>query len=435
MKMYRKNFHLTTCSIIFAIIQFIIIIHRAKSKELSMNEFDDWDKSQKYLFVLFYSSESCKRCAQTLLDWKLFENRFGNVHLFSEVQIGHVDCNVHRDLCSREDIQELPMAKLYVELNKITRIEINYESNEYDRNSLDMFLLKQITRFGFQQQDSQRQQQQQQSDISSDESTDETGGFTVMQLKAKNGLYELTDDDSALFLSQGQHFVNFYAPWCSHCQHLKPKWEMIAKSLENNEQVKISQINCQENIYACKMQYKIKEYPTLLWISNGKIVARYKGSHEIDHIKSFINSQLTDFELDKLLKKYSDADSGIEELEIDYRKKTSNVILLNADNFKGTTDSGWTFVHFTVPWSRHCRQMKSEWDKFSINVPNSLKVAKVDCSIQEKLCTLEKIDSYPTLMLYHDGHKLPEYDDKLRTADSFLQYFNIQSNNLPKTEL
>ncbi|KAH9412359.1 Thioredoxin domain-containing protein 5 [Dermatophagoides pteronyssinus] len=434
----NKNIRFSICSIIINIIIIIqFIVHQVESKELTTNDFDEWDKNQKYLFVLFYSSESsCKQCVQVLSDWKSFENRLDNVQFFAEVNVGRVDCSVNRDLCSREDIQELPMAKLYVEINKITRIEMNYESKEYDRNSLDMFLMKQITRFGFQ--DSQKEQEPDESIDETDATTSgEERGFTIMPLKAKNGLYELTDDDSSLFLSHGQHFVNFYAPWCSHCQNLKPKWEMIAKSLENNEQVKISQINCQENIYTCKMQFKIKEYPTLLWISNGKIVARYKGSHELDHIKSFINSQLTDFELEKLLKKYSDVDSGIEELEIDYRKKSSNVLLLNSDNFKMITDSGWTFVHFTVPWSKHCRQMKSEWDKFSITAPpNSLKVAKVDCSIQEKLCTMEKIDSYPTLLLYNDGHRFPEYDNTLRTADSFLQYFNVQSNNnQPKKEL
>lgn len=171
---------------------------------------------------------------------------------------------------------------------------------------------------------------------------------------------------------------------------MKPKWELLAQSLENNERVKISQIDCSTNIYTCKVQFKIKEYPTLLWISNGKVVSRYKDNREVDSIKKFINSQLTDFELNKLLKKYSEYDSGIDDMDIDYRKKTSQVRHLNMDNFKTTVESGTTFVHFTVPWSKHCQQMKSEWDKLSVRMKN-VKIAKVDCSLNEKLCTQEKV--------------------------------------------
>ena len=54
----NKNIRFSICSIIINII-FIIqfIVHQVKSKELTTNDFDEWDKNQKYLFVLFYSSE------------------------------------------------------------------------------------------------------------------------------------------------------------------------------------------------------------------------------------------------------------------------------------------------------------------------------------------------------------------------------------------
>lgn len=54
----NKNIRFSICSIIINIIIIIqFIVHQVESKELTTNDFDEWDKNQKYLFVLFYSSE------------------------------------------------------------------------------------------------------------------------------------------------------------------------------------------------------------------------------------------------------------------------------------------------------------------------------------------------------------------------------------------
>lgn len=40
-------------------------------------------------------------------------------------------------------------------------------------------------------------------------------------------LYVLTDRSFRSHVSRGDHFILMYAPWCGHCQRLKPDWEKV----------------------------------------------------------------------------------------------------------------------------------------------------------------------------------------------------------------
>jgi len=75
---------------------------------------------------------------------------------------------------------------------------------------------------------------------------------------------DLTEDTFAKHVSSGNHFVKFFAPWCSHCQvskalyfltqhpklpilylqRLAPTWEELAKELVKEPAVTISKIDC-----------------------------------------------------------------------------------------------------------------------------------------------------------------------------------------------
>ena len=57
--------------------------------------------------------------------------------------------------------------------------------------------------------------------------------------------------------------VEFYAPWCGHCQQLKGKMKKVAKSLEGI--VQVASVNCDQakNKQLCAKQ-KIKGYPTIM---------------------------------------------------------------------------------------------------------------------------------------------------------------------------
>ncbi|KAH8700619.1 hypothetical protein BGW36DRAFT_316682 [Talaromyces proteolyticus] len=89
-----------------------------------------------------------------------------------------------------------------------------------------------------------------------------TKSSPVLQVDAKNY-------DSLIAKSNHTSIVEFYAPWCGHCQNLKPAYEKVAKNLEGL--AKVAAVNCdeEENKPLCG-QMGVQGFPTLKIVVPGK---------------------------------------------------------------------------------------------------------------------------------------------------------------------
>lgn len=65
---------------------------------------------------------------------------------------------------------------------------------------------------------------------------------------------------------EGKTFAFFYAPWCGHCQRTKPEWEKFEKM--NNTDIKLVQINCDENKELAE-KHGIQGFPTFHYLPQG----------------------------------------------------------------------------------------------------------------------------------------------------------------------
>jgi len=102
-----------------------------------------------------------------------------------------------------------------------------------------------------------------------------TKGSPVLQLTSK-------DFDSNINRSNHTSIVEFYAPWCGHCQSLKPAFEKAAKSLSGL--AKVAAVNCDEdaNKPLCGSM-GVQGFPTLKIVRPGKkagkpLVEDYQGA-------------------------------------------------------------------------------------------------------------------------------------------------------------
>ncbi len=63
--------------------------------------------------------------------------------------------------------------------------------------------------------------------------------------------------------------IDFWAPWCGPCKMIAPMLEKLAKEMAG--QLLIAKVNTDEN-QDLAFRYNIQGIPTLLFISNGKVV-------------------------------------------------------------------------------------------------------------------------------------------------------------------
>ncbi|OJD16622.1 protein disulfide-isomerase domain [Emergomyces pasteurianus Ep9510] len=142
-----------------------------------------------------------------------------------------------------------------------------------------------------------------------------TKSSPVLQLDASNY-------DRLIAQSSYASIVEFYAPWCGHCQNLKPAYEKAAKNLEGL--AKVAAINCDDdsNKQFCG-QMGVQGFPTLKVITPSKqpgkpLVEDYQGARTAKAIVDYVVERipnhikrLTDKDFDGWLKEANDTAKAI----------------------------------------------------------------------------------------------------------------------------
>jgi len=77
---------------------------------------------------------------------------------------------------------------------------------------------------------------------------------------------------------EGYAFINFGAPWCSHCQKLSPIWDRLAEKLTDIDDIRISRVDC-----------------TLILFRYGESKVEYNGGRDLDSLYNFLVNQLEYF--------------------------------------------------------------------------------------------------------------------------------------------
>ncbi|CAG4977504.1 unnamed protein product [Parnassius apollo] len=83
--------------------------------------------------------------------------------------------------------------------------------------------------------------------------------------------------------------VEFYAPWCGHCQKLAPVWDELGEKLKN-EDVDIIKIDATANDWP-KSLYDVSGFPTIFWKpkDTSKKPVRYNGGRALDDFIKYVS--------------------------------------------------------------------------------------------------------------------------------------------------
>ncbi|KAM0563056.1 hypothetical protein ACHAPJ_001900 [Fusarium lateritium] len=116
-----------------------------------------------------------------------------------------------------------------------------------------------------------------------------TKSSPVLQVNARN--YE-----QLIAKSNYTSIVEFYAPWCGHCQSLKPAYEKAAKNLEGLAQVVAIDCDAESNKAFCG-NMGVQGFPTLKIVRPGKnsgnpVVEDYQGQRSAGAIQEAVMSKI-----------------------------------------------------------------------------------------------------------------------------------------------
>ncbi|KAL1923057.1 uncharacterized protein VTP21DRAFT_9433 [Calcarisporiella thermophila] len=97
----------------------------------------------------------------------------------------------------------------------------------------------------------------------------------------------------------------------------------------------------------------------------------------------------------------------------------SDVLLLAKNNFSSVVNSEkLILVEFFAPWCGHCKNLEPEYEKAATELKSTgIKLAKVDCTVEQELCSEHDVEGFPTLKVFHEGKEpIDDYAGSRRSA-------------------
>ena len=120
------------------------------------------------------------------------------------------------------------------------------------------------------------------------------GPYEVEPLGKKNFTSILKNLDGAL--------VEFYAPWCGHCQKLEPHYEYAARHLKDSEKlegknVKLFKVDATVEEALAK-EMGVEGFPTMKWFEKGELKKTYQSGRDQYAISGYVERQMGEPSMD-----------------------------------------------------------------------------------------------------------------------------------------
>ncbi|XP_067138562.1 protein disulfide-isomerase A4-like [Centruroides vittatus] len=237
------------------------------------------------------------------------------------------------------------------------------------------------------------------------------------------GTVNIPEDDDVIVLNKDNFdlvvlqrdiiLVEFYAPWCGHCQALAPEYAKAAKMLkEETPPIPLAKLDATVETELAS-QYDVSGYPTLYIFRKG-VKYPYEGPRSalgiVEHMK--------------------------EQADPNWKPPPEMVIFLTKENFTETVNKAEIIlVEFYAPWCGHCKRLAPEYERAARQLANRsppIPLAKVDGIAEKELANQYEVSGWPTLLIFRRGQKYT-YDGP-RDESGIVKHM-IEQASSPSTEV
>ncbi|EGD73898.1 molecular chaperone DnaJ [Salpingoeca rosetta] len=298
-----------------------------------------FDQQFTLVFIDFFAPW-CGPCQQMLPAW-----REASVATAKEpgVVFGSVDCHAYADLCRRFTIHSYPSPIAYLHG---TGTPTPFHGNFMSAGALRDFVQA-------------------------------TLHPAVIELDAHTFQTDIKQSDEHLWV------VDFFAPWCGHCQRLAPEFARAAHNLRGV--ARLATVDCTREKDLCRQQH-VRAYPTVRVYLPGRLPRRvlpYRGHHAADWITAAVREHLPN-----KVKTMSG-------LQLDDAAASSDALLL---------------VTFGAPWCRPCLEFKPIFNHVALLLADSpdlapwtIEFGSIDCQRYRFKCNQLRLPHYPISILFIPG--------------------------------
>lgn len=254
------------------------------------------------------------------------------------------------------------------------------------------------------------------------------GGASALY-SSSSGVIDLTSSNfqREVINSDAVWIVEFFAPWCGHCQQLVPEYQKAAQALKGV--VKIGAVNADEH-KSLGGQYGIRGFPTIKIFGldknkpedfNGQRTAQGIVDAGMKAARDKVNAQLSG-------KKSGGGGGG--------SGNADDVIELTDGNFERLvlkSDELW-LVEFFAPWCGHCKNLAPHWQKAATELKGKIKLGALDATVHTVMASRYGVQGYPTIKFFNKGD-MEDYDGG-RTSSDIVAWANDKvASNVPPPEV
>ncbi|XP_069107417.1 dnaJ homolog subfamily C member 10-like [Argopecten irradians] len=177
-------------------------------------------KDEGVIWIIDFYASWCGPCQQLAPEWRRLAKMLKNT---KNIFVAQVECQKEAMLCRQENVNSYPSMRLYpADSQKGSGSFFTYNGWHRDAQSLRAW------------------------------------AFEFLPSKVET-LHNYNFHQTVLS-STTPFIVDFYAPWCGHCQVFKPEFEKIAETLDGR--VKAGKVNCDEERNLCH-HAGVSAYPTV----------------------------------------------------------------------------------------------------------------------------------------------------------------------------